>query len=329
MNQTKGHNYLALILIIYILPSIAAAWLIINFLFCFFFQCRGYENLFLFVASIILGITICFWLSFTTVKIIDYLSLHPTKGEFTPLISKQKQILMYVVDFFTASIFYSILTRIYFLWRPNQVPLKVDEIYGSYYIIVIIYFVASVYFFGRTVGNLVTNSRILSLTRNKLTFGQIVNRTLTIFVPYNFVSLFGADIPYHDYFSKTIVVNNENTQAPKKNVYFIILIGFVALAVILKVTSVFNVLLKRNQYMNELKGKDEKGLYIEIIKNKVGLINKNSKCHAIEYYKSEEYNCLSTKSENCDLNSMSIKELKKLDNKLQEVIVKCFGNILR
>ena len=68
MDQSNRHNYLVFIFILYILPSLAVASLLVNFWFCFFYQCLGYQNLFLFVSTIILGITICFWFSFSTVK---------------------------------------------------------------------------------------------------------------------------------------------------------------------------------------------------------------------------------------------------------------------
>ena len=116
-----------------------------------------------------------------------------------------------------ALIFYNLLTRVYLLLHPERVPLREDEIYGGYLIVAIIYFATLTYFFRQTVGNLVTKSHIISSTGGKLTFSQIVKRTLTLFVPYNFISIFGAHIPYHDYFSKTLVVENKDAQTPRKN----------------------------------------------------------------------------------------------------------------
>jgi len=219
MNQSNSHGYLTVfIFLIYILPSIAVSFLIINFWFCFFFQCLGYQSLFLFLSTIFLGITICFWFSFSTVKIIDYLSSQPKKEEITLTpISKRKQISLYVIDFFIASFFYNILTRVYLLLHPERIPLKGDEIFGGYFVVGLVYFVASTYFFGKTLGNLITNSSFVSSIGGKPTLRQIVKRTLTLFVPYNFISIFGAHIPYHDYFSKTLVVENKDAQTPRKN----------------------------------------------------------------------------------------------------------------
>ena len=76
-------------------------------------------------------------------------------------------------------------------------------------------------------------------------------------------------------------------------------------------------------YFFSLKDKDQKDLFIESISEKTKIINLDSRCHQIDYYKSDEFNCLKIKSESCNLNKMNLQTLKNLDKRLEEGVQKC------
>jgi uncharacterized RDD family membrane protein YckC/DNA-directed RNA polymerase subunit RPC12/RpoP len=72
------------------------------------------------------------------------------------------------------------------------------------------YYIFCEYFFGRTLGKLLTKSRVITLEGNKPSFFQIVGRTLVRFIPFEpFSVLFSARaIGWHDLLSRTRVVKS-------------------------------------------------------------------------------------------------------------------------
>ena len=75
-------------------------------------------------------------------------------------------------------------------------------------------------------------------------------------------------------------------------------------------------------YFFSLKDKDQKDLFIESIDKKIEILNLEQ-CHRIDYYKSDEFNCLKTKGKGCILENMGLQTLKNLDNKLENAVTKC------
>jgi uncharacterized RDD family membrane protein YckC len=77
-------------------------------------------------------------------------------------------------------------------------------------IIFLTYFVPQEAFFGRTLGKLVTGTKVVNEDGSKLTFGKAVARTLCRFIPFEAFSFLGGhDRPkgWHDTIPKTKVIS--------------------------------------------------------------------------------------------------------------------------
>lgn len=76
-------------------------------------------------------------------------------------------------------------------------------------------------------------------------------------------------------------------------------------------------------YFFSLKDKDQKDLFIESIGEKTKIINLDSRCYQINYYKPDEFICLKTNSGSCNLDKTDLRTLKDIDKRLEEAIQKC------
>jgi uncharacterized RDD family membrane protein YckC len=82
-----------------------------------------------------------------------------------------------------------------------------DLVYGL--VVYLIYYIPQEALFGRTLGKLVTGTKVVSAMGERPTFGQIVGRTFCRMIPFEpFSFLFGGDCPvgWHDKISDTRVV---------------------------------------------------------------------------------------------------------------------------
>lgn len=83
-----------------------------------------------------------------------------------------------------------------------------DELYSR----IIGITIAWVYYFsfesltGRTLGKMVTGTKVISLTGEPLTTGQMLRRTFSRLVPFEAFSFLGNGIGWHDRWSDTVVV---------------------------------------------------------------------------------------------------------------------------
>lgn len=60
---------------------------------------------------------------------------------------------------------------------------------------------------GRTLGKLVTGTKVISLTGSPLNVGRVALRSLCRFIPFNAFSFFSGERGWHDTISKTAVVS--------------------------------------------------------------------------------------------------------------------------
>jgi len=74
------------------------------------------------------------------------------------------------------------------------------------FVTVFVYYVALEGIFGWTLGKRITGTRVVALDGSRASFGAIVGRTLTRFVPFDVLSFFGGGPGWHDRWSGTRVV---------------------------------------------------------------------------------------------------------------------------
>ncbi|MEK0448297.1 MAG: hypothetical protein RL088_565 [Verrucomicrobiota bacterium] len=76
-------------------------------------------------------------------------------------------------------------------------------------ILMIVYYIALEAAFGRTLGKMITGTRVVNENGDKPTFGQVVGRTFARFIPFEALSCLTEDgRGWHDSLSKTYVVKN-------------------------------------------------------------------------------------------------------------------------
>ncbi|GAA3519337.1 hypothetical protein GCM10022393_36900 [Aquimarina addita] len=120
--------------------------------------------------------------------------------------NKTKRALNFVVD---SLIIFSIIYFFnkYSTEKSELPPIKfVLLLYFGYYIVL-------ENIFGQTIGKFITNTKVTDLKGEKPNMGQIANRTLCRFIPFDPLTFFfnREGMKFHDTFSKTTVVNNMNT----------------------------------------------------------------------------------------------------------------------
>lgn len=74
-----------------------------------------------------------------------------------------------------------------------------------------LYYIITEYFFQRTLGKLLTKTRVVSKTGGKPTLKQIIFRTLSRSIPLEYLSFIVKDRGIHDSLSGTVVVQRVNT----------------------------------------------------------------------------------------------------------------------
>ena len=121
--------------------------------------------------------------------------------------SKQKRFLNLVIDdlvIATVAIGSTVILAMADTRDPELVS-AVSQL--GWYVATFVYYVFSEAVFGRTLGKVVTGTRVVTLQGGRPRFGQIVGRTLLRFVPFDPVSFVTRRAPgWHDRWSRTRVV---------------------------------------------------------------------------------------------------------------------------
>jgi uncharacterized RDD family membrane protein YckC len=68
------------------------------------------------------------------------------------------------------------------------------------------YYILTEYYFQRTLGKVLTNTIVVTTSGNKPTFGQIIGRTLSRNIPFEYLSYLGTTKGIHDRLSGTRVI---------------------------------------------------------------------------------------------------------------------------
>ena len=90
-------------------------------------------------------------------------------------------------------------------WAENVTKLE-DIMYGL--VVLVVYFIVTESLFQRTVGKLITGTKVVMADGSKPGFGTIVLRTLCRLIPFEMFSFVGEDsYGWHDSLSKTYVVD--------------------------------------------------------------------------------------------------------------------------
>lgn len=117
-------------------------------------------------------------------------------------IDKGTRLANYVIDFLV----------IYVMWF---VVILISQLYNSeylvLYIIMFFYYLIFEAITGKTLGKMVTKTRVVSKDGAKPTFIKIVIRSLSRLIPFDaFSYLFGSELGMHDLFSSTKLLKDTN-----------------------------------------------------------------------------------------------------------------------
>ncbi|MFN8165511.1 MAG: RDD family protein [Bacteroidia bacterium] len=137
--------------------------------------------------------------------IIDsFTSIEPPYKRNLPA-SNTKRFLNYLIDTIAFYVI-ALIGAVYFQLRNGE--LTMPEVYGLTALSIIIYYFPLEAQSGKTLGKLITGTRVVTVEGNIPTWQNILGRTLCRFIPFdNFSFLFTTG--FHDNFSKTIVVDEK------------------------------------------------------------------------------------------------------------------------
>lgn len=113
----------------------------------------------------------------------------------------------YLIDII---LFYIIVIIIGVMGGVSGVGLEDESNAAMIYLVTILvffaYYVLLEGFTGKTVGKMITKTKVIKENGEKITFGDAALRTLCRFVPFEFISAFTGDRMWHDKWSKTMVI---------------------------------------------------------------------------------------------------------------------------
>lgn len=121
--------------------------------------------------------------------------------------SKTKRFINLIIDYFATILFGFIFgLGIAFLGFNDFLQKTNENILG--FLVVFLYYLFFESIFGKTVGKLITRTRVISLDNNKANFTSVLKRTLSRFIPFEaFSYLFDEKaIGWHDRISNTRVI---------------------------------------------------------------------------------------------------------------------------
>lgn len=125
---------------------------------------------------------------------------------------QERRFLNLVIDMFTIAVLWFLLTIVLLILGFDQtIADESGEELPLIPIIILIptfwgYYILAEYKFQRTVGKLLSRTRVVSLNGDKPTLNQIVIRTLSRSIPFEYFSYLSSAEGLHDKFSKTRVV---------------------------------------------------------------------------------------------------------------------------
>lgn len=135
--------------------------------------------------------------------------------KFTPT-TLMKRVLNYIIDFIIRVIIFLFLDEFIRRYSPYyEHPLLVDVFWDIILPIIMWFLISFVmytslefYFNGKTIGKLVTKTRVVSLEENTLNIKYLIKRSLIRLLPFEEISCLFLSYYPHDKFSKTIVIDD-------------------------------------------------------------------------------------------------------------------------
>ena len=131
--------------------------------------------------------------------------------EATELASRGRRFLNFLIDYFGFLVFSAFVGALLgFVYPPAIYALQNAGTLGNYAVgilLMTLYYLSQEALFARTLGKLVTGTRVVSAAGGTPTFGQLLGRTAARFIPFEPFSLFGRDaVGWHDSLSNTRVI---------------------------------------------------------------------------------------------------------------------------
>ncbi len=117
-----------------------------------------------------------------------------------------------LTNFLLDSSIYFILLVLFMLTFKKLIPVENVKWFAGF--LYFLYYFLFEYFKCQTIGKMITNSKVISLTENnKYFFIQIFVRSLVRIIPFDILSYMFTSRGLHDLFSKTAIINlNINNQ---------------------------------------------------------------------------------------------------------------------
>ena len=99
----------------------------------------------------------------------------------------------------------------YLATRPSHLDLENQlKVNALYFVLHLLYFILMEHFFGKTVGKMMTNTRVVTHNGGKPSLGQIIGRSFARLIPFEAFSFLGeTGIGWHDSLSKTYVIKGK------------------------------------------------------------------------------------------------------------------------
>ncbi|WP_160127743.1 RDD family protein [Kordia antarctica] len=157
--------------------------------------------------------------------------------------SKWQRFVHYIIDSFLIIMLFSKYT----FFMPRAFMIELTAMFGDRFYGFILYFIAStIYYvlfetlFKTTPGKYLMNTSVINYKEGKISFGQIVARTLSRRIPFEAFSFFGA-VGLHDRLSSTTVAKQQSDKTYENGAKFILaLFGlFVLLIAIMNFSNIF------------------------------------------------------------------------------------------
>ena len=125
--------------------------------------------------------------------------------------SRGRRFLNFLIDYFGFILFSMVVGALVgFAYPPAIYALQDAGTLVNYVVgipLMTLYYVSQEALFGRTLGKLVTGTRVVSAVGGTATFAQLLGRTFARFIPFEPFSFFGSDaVGWHDSLSNTRVI---------------------------------------------------------------------------------------------------------------------------
>lgn len=133
---------------------------------------------------------------------------------------KGKRLLNFLIDAAAISLLQTVLVNIFATLASISFPAVFESykvIFGfNLFVTPFYYLLAEHLFNGKTLGKLVTNTRVVTIDGEKPTFIQLLQRSLARTIPFEPFSYFGDKTTgWHDRLSQTIVIDEEKSDLSK------------------------------------------------------------------------------------------------------------------